>query len=288
MNVINVYIAPQGVSIPKALLGNTFSIVFAFCIAFFYGVIIAISPLIYINFFVTVGFGFILGLGVRFATRLFKVTHKPTAMSMAATSGILGLYFSWIAYVLYFVVEGSVVNAYIDAYLILDPAYLIGVILDMNQHGVWEIFGIPFKGWILTLIWLFEAGIILALTLLLVKNQTLSPFSIKLNKWYKRLILEKDFKSIGMKEEFKESLAVDCIKAIDSLESGKAFHFARVSVYYLKNEDQQYLMVENVQKDRRGKSENAVEVIPLVAVSTEDANTLIEKYHGATQSFFDY
>jgi len=29
-------------------------------------------------------------------------------------------------------------------------------------------------------------------------------------------------------------------------------------------------------------------VIPPIAISTEEANTLIEKYRGFTQSFFDY
>jgi len=281
--------APQEQSVVKALLGYTVSLVWAFGIAFFYGVIMAFSPLIYVNYFITLAFGLILGYGVRFTTTLFKITHKSTAIGMAVACSAFGLIFSWAAYVIYFLEEGSIVSAYfIELKVVKDPGFLIDVILDINKNGLWEIFGITFTGWILTIIWLAEAGIIITLCTLMVKNQTQSPFSINLNKWYKRFILEKDFESIAMKEAFKESLATDCVKTIDSLQNGLAFHFSRISVFYLAKEERQYIMVENVRKDRRGKSENSTEVIPLIVVSSEQAAILIEKYHATTPGIFDY
>ena len=289
MDLLSTYVIPQEKSVPKTIMGNSFAAVWAFIIAFGYGVAIAVSPLVYINIFITAAFGMILGFGVRIATRIFKVTHKPTALGMGVTAGVVGVIFSWVSYIIYWIVDGSKIDAYfIDIAFVREPGVFIDMLMIMNAEGIWEIAGIPFNGWILTIIWIVEALMIIAISTLVVRNQNQSPFSIKLNKWYKQFILIKDFESIAMKEDFAQSVAVDCVKTIDDLGSGEAYHYSRISVYYLENEELQYLMAENVRKDRSGKSEKAIEVIPLVVISPEDARTIIDKFHGSSPSFFDY
>lgn len=289
MKMIETYVIPKQPVTSKAILGIAIAIIWTFSVSSIYGVVIAVSPLVYFNFFITLGFGMALGYGVRIISKLTSITSKSMSIKISFACGILGIYFSWVVYILYIVSQDAWFDAYFkDPLLVFNPYELFQIIMEMNAYGLWEIFGIPFKGWILTIIWLMEAGIIIAVSTLAVKNQPQSPFSFKHDKWYKKYILNKDFESIAMQEKFREDLAGNCIHVIDSLGNGLAYHFSMVSIFFLEEESKQYLSVENVRVDKNGKGKNATEVIHLLAISADEAKKLIDKYYGKKAFVFDY
>lgn len=289
MKMIETYVIPKEPVTSKAILGIAKAIIWTFLVSYIYGVVIAVSPLVYFNFFITLGFGMALGYGVRIISKLTSITSKSMSVKISFTSGILGVYFSWGVYILYFVSQDTMFDAYFrDPFLVFNPYEVFQIILEMNVYGLWEIFGIPFKGWVLTIVWLMEAGIIITVSTLAVKNQPQSPFSLKKDKWYKKYILSKDFESIAMQEKFREDLAGNCIEVIDTLGNGLAYHFSMVSIFFLEEENKQYLSVENVRIDKNGKGKNATEVIHLLAISTDEAKKLMDKYYGKKAFVFDY
>lgn len=269
--------------------GIALSIIWTFLVSYFYGLFIAISPVVYINYFITIIFGMFIGVGMKMLFKLFLVTNKKTAIISAVCCGLLGVYFSWVAYILFFTPDIVSMDAYYkDFLLVFRPVTVFQIIADMNITGMWEIFGVPFNGWILALIWIVEALIIISVPVLFVKKQPIAPFSARTNKWYRKFVLNKDFESIALKEVFRNDLKANCIPAIEGLGKGMATHFARVSIYHLEDEFEQYITVENVRKDRTGKSEEATSIIHLLVISKSEAELLIKQYHGKKAFFFDY
>lgn len=284
-----IYVAPEQNSLIRITLAFICIIILTYFVSFAYGLLIAVSPLIYFNFIITTLFGLTLGYGVRILTKLFKILAKKIIVGLSITSGIFGIYFSWIAFVLYFVTEVDLLTAYFsELLLVFDPIQLIEIMQEMNTQGLWEIFRINFKGWILTIIWLIEACLIIWMPMKLAFEQKQSPFSLSHNKWYEKHVLQKDFSYVFRKNPFLETIQENCVNAINDLENGKATRFARVSVYYLKEESQQYISVENVNRARNGKRENSQDVIHLLSISSIQAKTLIEKYHAEKAFIFDY
>jgi len=283
------YTAPEQPYLLRLIPTLICILILAFFVSFFYGMLIALSPLVYINFFITTLFGLTLGYGVRIISKIFKILEKKILIGLSITSGIFGVYFSWVAFMLYFVAEGAILHAYfIEFLLVFEPLVVIDILKEMNAQGLWEIFRINFKGWILSIIWIIEAGIIIGMPLKVALEQKQAPFSMSSNKWYKKYILQKDFTSIFRKKLFLEAIHENCITTINELDNGKATRFARISVYYLKEENEQYLSVENVTRAKNGKKENAQDVIHLLLISTSEARALIENYHAKEAFIFDY
>lgn len=280
------YVDQEEFSVPKMLFGILFSIVWAYALAFVYGVLIAICPIVYLNLFITGGFGLLLSFGVAVISRGIKNTSRKVNMTMGVVAAFFGLYFSWAAYFLYVGDSDQIfVNYFQHFYLVSQPILLIEGIIEANEYGLWEMFGIQFKGTVLWIVWLLEAGIIFFLCLVSTSKKIVMPFSSKHNRWYKKYILYKDFASIVMQYDFCNALANDCENVIKGMELGRASNFARVSVYYLEEENQQYLSVENVVKDAEGKKEEAEPVIHLLCITKKEAENLIREYHAKKASF---
>lgn len=264
-------------------------ILLSYFVSFVYGMFIALSPLLYINFLITTAFGLTIGYGVRIISKLFKILDRKVIISLSIATALFGIYFSWVAFALYFVADVSVIEAYFTEFLLVfQPLLLFDIMVEMNTQGLWQIFGIPFFGAILTVVWVIEAGIIMYMPFQLAFKQKLAPFSKTQNRWYKKHVLEKDFASIFRKKSFLDAIHTDCVSAINALDTGKATRFARVSVFYLKDEKQQYISVENIYRSRNGKKEDPTDVIHLLQINSTEARTLIETYRGKEAFIFDY
>src|SRR5690606_15274777 len=160
-------------------------IILCFALSLIYGIIIAISPLIYINFFITVGFGLGLEYVVKIFSKIFKIISFGIRIKVAVLVGVLGIYFSWVSYILYHISLDPYAGTYFsNSYLFFNPVVVAQVIADINRQGLWAFFGIIFTGFPLVLIWLIEAGIIFTIPYLLIKRHVISPFSTTHNKWY--------------------------------------------------------------------------------------------------------
>ncbi len=65
-----------------------------------------LQPLIYIQFFVTLGFGIIMGVSVNMIGHAFKVRNPFFMTLIAMVIGCLGLYFAWVWYIV-MVMDGT-------------------------------------------------------------------------------------------------------------------------------------------------------------------------------------
>lgn len=283
------YITPERKQPLNFTLALSFSSIWSLFIGFIYGIIIAFSPLVYLNIFICLGFGLALGYGTRFLSRLAKLIDKNTTVRISLMCALLGLYASWVSYIVYFQ-ETPDLNATMNsnAWLFFNPIEVVSIMSQINKFGLWEIGGMAFNGFLLTIIWILEALIILLVPFLMVRNMPTIPYSEKCKRWYKKHIFQKDFEKIVMQKNFVEDLERNKLETIHSLGNGMATRFARVSVYFLEDEEYQYLSVENILRDGGGKKETSEPIIYLLRITTSEARELMKKYYAKKAFFLEY
>lgn len=273
------YEEPLKESVKGLLLSLIFLLLWVLFFSYTYGVFIAFSPLIYINLFICIGFGMALSLGVKVATSLFSVVKKKTILILSVLLGTLGVYLSWAIYILFFISENPVFQYSIKEYIsVLNPFYLVDLLVKINTLGVWSIFGVTFTGGVLWLIWLIEALIILLFSVGVSKRIQLYPYSSFLSKKYDKYILDKDFTSMVKSDKFQEAIKSNCVETIDEMGFGKAFYFGKITLFYLPQEITQYISFENVRPNLRGGGEDRKAIITHLKMSTKEAEQLLAKY----------
>jgi len=78
----------------QIVITSVLLLLYTLIISHIYGLIIGFSPLIYINFLITVGFGLSLGIGVKVICRLCQIFDKKLFFYFGISSGdTCGLFF---------------------------------------------------------------------------------------------------------------------------------------------------------------------------------------------------
>jgi hypothetical protein len=126
----------------------------ALLVSFVYALISKYNPLIYIQFFVTLGFGIILGVSVNMIGHMCKVRNQFFMTLIAMVIGCLGLYFAWVWYI-------YIVLGWDRESLVFDPSETLKFMQMFGQVGLWEIKGGRPTGWGLYSCWILEALVIL-------------------------------------------------------------------------------------------------------------------------------
>jgi hypothetical protein len=284
-----IYKVPEQPTSFNVLVGYTVSIGLAFLVSVLYGLLSVSFPIPYFHPVFTFGFALVLGFGVRTITKAFKIVSRRITLIITLVTSVLGWYFQWAVYILFSIIGGDFLDVYIsDSSLVFYPWEVARIMSLLFTEGAWFIGDILFKGWPLLLFWLGELLMLLAIPVYLVYKQPVSPFSNMTNKWYRKYVLHKDFESIALKEKFEDAIAGNLPDTIDRLKNGGITYFCRISIYYLKDEERQYLRVENISRDKTGKNERPLTVIDLQPISKEDAVYLMEKYHAKKAFYFDY
>jgi hypothetical protein len=85
---------PTGL-VPVVIIGAITSVILGFA----YRHLVEWIPLIYINFFITLGFGIGLGACVGLGATLGKIRNPSVSLVFGLLFGVIGLYWSWVAYV---------------------------------------------------------------------------------------------------------------------------------------------------------------------------------------------
>jgi hypothetical protein len=267
----------------------SFSLAFAFVTSILYGILIATLPVVYFNFFITLGFGIVLGYSVRILSKILQAVNRGISIRAALLSGLAAYYFQWVVYILFFVEGNNFFEAYFtNPTLVFKPWIVAQIMMDIHQVGDWAIGSILINGWPLTIIWIIEFVIIVLVPAVIVKNQPISPFSTRTNSWYRKFILHKDFESIALKEEFTQSLISHPVKSINALKNGSVNYFSRVSIFYHEEDEVQYVSVQNVRRDKTGKKEMPTDVVHLLEIKSENAKQLMDNFHAKKAFFFDY
>lgn len=161
------------------ILGIVYMIIFGITSASIFGMLYAylvhFIPFIYINFFITLGFGFVVGFSTSFGGKLGKIRNNIVMLISGLLAGIIALYCSWVGYI--FVSSGS------DIW-VFNPVSILALAKIIASIGSWSIFGVTFTGTLLYIVWIIEALMIVGTsTLVAIANSSTLVFCEKCNEW---------------------------------------------------------------------------------------------------------
>lgn len=258
-------------------------IVAALILALVYIYAVWYIPFVYINFFICLGFGLVLGAVLAVLVRLGKLRSPGAVGALALLVGLVAVYLEWGVYLaLLFNSETTGVGKEADtttsfsASLFLDiiahPAAMWLAIQKINETGTWTLKGATPSGVFLAVIWVIEAVMILGATYLMAKAQATEPFSETSNEWAAEETLAHPL-----------TFAQDAAATRTALETGQFHHltphtgtaaedpFARLKLHSAPNDHNcRYLTLENVTTtiDKKGKaSQSATTVVQHLAIS---------------------
>jgi hypothetical protein len=196
-------------------------LIYAYCIWYI--------PFIYINLFIAIGFGFGVGFIITFfAVKLGKVRNKMLATVFGILGALIALYFHWSVWADLVINAGEsygssrigITVSNIEFFqvfkLACNPAVLFELIGEINKVGTWGISAIPVSGIFLSLIWIIEAGIVIAVSFIMTRNASQIPYCEIHNDWFKEhKIPELNF--IEDKEKMLSSIENDDESEFESL-----------------------------------------------------------------------
>lgn len=110
-------------------------------------------PFIYVNFLLTIGYGFAFGWLTRRLLKLGRVRNGTAAALTGLGVGLIALYCNW---------SGHIHALVDDAPWVLRPDQILAVIPVLYAEGTWTIKGMTISGIPLAIVWLIEAAVILA------------------------------------------------------------------------------------------------------------------------------
>ena len=167
-------------------------------LALIYSYAIWYIPFPYINFFITLGFGFAIGWVVQtMAISFGKVRSDKMAYLFGFIGALIGLYLSWAVWVDLVINAGetygssrigvSVSNIQFVQVLelALQPGVLFELMGQIMDVGVWGFRATTVSGWFLGLIWVIEALMVVIVGTIIPPNQSGKPFCELNQKWFK-------------------------------------------------------------------------------------------------------
>ena len=211
----------------------------ALVLSFVYAVISHYNPIIYLQFFVTLGFGVAMGVSVNYVGHMMKVRNRFFAILISLVIGSLGLYFSWVWYI--YMLAGWDTNL-----LIFNPTVTFSIIQELAEAGVWELRNAKPTGMVLYVFWLIEAAIILVMCFA-TGSQMETPFCEECNCW----TVKRDALSIAKANpvlitEAMEEEQYDLIPPLATGEIDPADYMSVVCYTCPNCEDSGYLTVSSV------------------------------------------
>lgn len=151
--------------------------------AFVYSYIIVYLPIIsVITFFLTAGFGGVVGFVVGMAMHAGNVRNHKVAVATALPVALFALWASWVTWVYALLHRGEEADVgLLD--LVFDPAGLWEVITLINEKGAWSLKGLTPTGGLLWAMWAVEAAIIVGIIVVIVRESVNSPFCEGCHRW---------------------------------------------------------------------------------------------------------
>lgn len=147
-----------------------------------YAYLIFYIPFVYINFFITIGFGALLGVAVGAAAKAGKVRNNAVVAVIALIAAAVGYYIHWA----FWIAAATEVRSF-------DPNALWAFIQVLNTLGPWSIFGWTPTGGPLWFIWGVELLMIVLLGMLAAHAMTSDPFCEATGQWTTRTNLPRRF-----------------------------------------------------------------------------------------------
>ncbi|NOS93228.1 MAG: hypothetical protein HOP30_15010 [Cyclobacteriaceae bacterium] len=265
------------------------SFIIAILFAYVYNILILIIPIVYVNVFITGIFAAALGYTSKFISRLAKIRNSRHNLVLAALTGFSGFYFQWIAYAAFLNTNSLWFDAYISHFnFIYNPIGFLTAIIEFSKVGSWSMFDVTFRDFPLWIIWTIEAGMIIGFPIFIMIKHPIVPFSEQLDHWYPRYRLTYEFEKITMRIKFNEDLLSNPEATISALTYGAPGRYSEVIIYYLKDEQIQYLSVDNVLLEDRGSKKDIDHVVQLLKIDTTTAELLMKKYGNKKEFALNY
>lgn len=265
----------------KQGISYTICIGLALILGYLYSVTIIIIPIVYLNFLITIGFGVGLGLVCKTLVRFSHNRSRKSQITQAVATGLLASYFQWTAHILY-AYNGGIPGIgfyFANIQWIMVPKNFFEAVSEINRIGTWAIFGITFNGFALTIIWLIEFLLILSGPIIAIVNTRIYPYSELHHKWYQKYTLFKDFEYLSTTNSLINGLANEPISTIENLGKGSGFRHTKVHVFYLKDEQKQFLTFEGVLIEGRGKGKrNSTIILNNFMISKSNAESILDKF----------
>jgi hypothetical protein len=261
----------------------TGGIIAALLLALVYIYAVWYIPFVYINFFLCLGFGLVLGGVLALLVRAGKLRSPGAVGALAVLVALVAVYLEWGVYLtLLFNSESTGAGAAADtstsfslslfADIIAHPGAMWLAMQKINETGTWSLKGSTPSGVFLAVIWVIEAVIILGGTYLMARAQATEPFSETSNEWADEETLPHPL-----------TFAQDVASTRTALENGQLHHltphtaaeveapFARLKLHSAPNDPNcRYLTLENVTTtlDKKGKpSQSTATVVQHLAIS---------------------
>lgn len=269
-------INPVGLAVSLAIV-----VVSGVILGYIYEAAIRIMPAVYLNLVTLTGLGLALGYLIKIVSRLTSNRSKRSQIIMAVIAGLIANYAQWTAFVL-FVVNGYFPSAgeFLNGLSwILHPGGFLSAVSIINEYGVWAVFGIVFKDFALTAVWIIEAFIIFAIPFLMIFYRKVYPYSELYHKWYSKFVLSNDFEYLAGTNRFLIMLESNSFEAVWNLSKGDGLRHSKIFLYYLSEEESQYLTVENTYVENRGRGKIIKEiVISNFRIPKEEAELILKEY----------
>jgi hypothetical protein len=164
-----------------------------------YGYAIFYIPFVYLNFFIVLGYGALVGLLLGKAGVLGNIRSPKFLFFAGFVFGILAEFTGWVAWIHAFSKQSL---------LLLNPADIMTILRIIAQKGAWSIFKWTPSGFMLYLIWFIEAIMIIGVCTF-VAGQTVSslPYCEECKKWLKEKTSIFPLQSVTQPEQVKTAIS---------------------------------------------------------------------------------
>jgi hypothetical protein len=172
--------------------------------------------------------------------------------------------------------------------LLTEMGTVFSIISEIYTAGAWEVFRTPVRGIVLGIIWLAEIAIVVFTAWTTVNAFHIGPFNDRFNKWYTKYKLHDEYQSLANERSFLELDGSTSSEKIKNLKSGGATRYGKISVYYLENAGQGFLLYENMARDSKGKKASGTTMLDHLIIPKIEAKQIIDTFHGKKEFYFEY
>ena len=288
MNSQPSYYTESGKVSPSYLvLAILVAIVISMLLGYVYSAATIHIPLIYANVLILLGVSILLGYVALALCKLSRVRNDTVRYVFVLSMGIIVWYVQWSVFA-YFYITGELPGL-VELGNNLSWAFYGSEQWDALYYyyveGGFEVGRVHIFELALLPIWIIEFVILLGAPFYWATKYVPQPYSEDYEQWYEKRTLLKEFRVITDSHLTLEKLHTDAVSFLDSLQSTSRAAHAKVHVYHMPRERQQYLLVETVTFEGKDNSRKATPLVHNIAVSNEQARLLIERFDNEKAGF---
>ncbi|RUT68109.1 hypothetical protein D0817_22550 [Flavobacterium cupreum] len=261
-------------------------LIYAYCIWYI--------PFVYINFFITLGFGFLIGFVVAlFVIKKGKVRNPLLGFFIGLTAAFLALYLHWAIWIDLVINAGESYGSdrigitvsnieFLQVFsLIFRPDLVLEYISQVNENGTWGIRGATASGAFLWVVWSIEFIIVITISGFLSYLEAKKPFSESTNSWYEEITLPA-LSYIEDQQQMIADIVASNHTSFDLLSKDIDSEVDSHSVFtlYKSKSGKNYLSVDNKTSkvdDKGNVKFDSDEIVEYIAINSELSKLLLNK-----------